>query len=106
MEMLLMGVAMSLLGVAVCAGLFAAATSDVRAMEAAAALEPVVEAAPSEFFAPAPAVAPMARPIVSVDVLLLQIERHVRMEQAAAESFMAMPTAEMLHMRTASPLVH
>lgn len=105
MEMLLMGVAMSLLGVAVCAGLFAAATSDVRAMEANAALEPVVEAAPSEFFAPSPVVA-MARPIVSVDVLLLQIERHVRMEQAAAESFMAMPTAEMLHMRTASPLVH
>lgn len=104
MEMLLMGVMMALLGVAVSAGLFAAATSDVRAMEAATKLEPVVEAAPSQFFAPA--VVPMARPIVSVDVLLLQIERHVRMEQAAAESFMAMPTAEMLHMRTASPLVH
>ena len=104
MEMLLMGVVMALFGVAVSAGLFAAATSDVRAMEAAGALEPVVETAPSEFFAPAPVV--MARSIVSVDVLLLQIERHVRMEQAAAESFMAMPTAEMLHMRTASPLVH
>jgi len=104
MEMLLMGVMLSLLGVAVSAGLFAAATNDVRAMEAKNALEPVREPEKSEFFVPAPL--PMARPIVSVDVLLLQIERHVRMEQAAAESFMAMPTAEMLHMRTASPLVH
>ncbi len=104
MEMLLMGVMLSLLGVAVSAGLFAAATSDVRAMETAPALEPVAEPAPSHFFTPA--TVPMARPIVSVDVLLLQIERHVRMEQAAAESFMAMPTSEMLHMRTASPLVH
>ena len=104
MEMLLMGVMLSVLGVAVSAGLFAAATNDVRAMDVAPALEPVTETAASEFFAPA--MMPMARPIVSVDVLLLQIERHVRMEQAAAESFMAMPTAEMLHMRTASPLVH
>jgi len=104
MEMLLMGVMLSLLGVAVSAGLFAAATNDVRAMEASPAPELVPDAEPSEFFAPA--TVPIARPIVSVDVLLLQIERHVRMEQAAAESFMAMPTSEMLHMRTASPLVH
>lgn len=104
MEMLLMGVALSLLGVAVSAGLFMAATNDVRSAEQNPALEPVGESEPSQFFATS--ALPMARPIVSVDVLLLQIERHVRMEQAAAESFMAMPTAEMLHMPTASPLVH
>ena len=104
MEMLLMGVVLSLLGVVVSAGLFAAATREVRAEEAAAR-QPVAEPAPSEFFAP-PAGVALARPPVSVDVLLLRIERHVRMEQAAAESFMASPTAEMLHMPTASPLVH
>ena len=105
MEMLLMGAVMAMLGVAVSAMLFAAATNDLpRAVEAVPAVEPVVETAPSEFFAPASP--KLVRPIVSVDVLLLQIERHVRLEQAAAESFLAMPTAEMLHMRTASPLVH
>ncbi len=104
MEMLLMGVTLSLLGVAVSAGLFMAATRDVRTTGQNAGLEPLPEPEPSQFFAPS--VTPMARPIVSVDVLLLQIERHVRMEQAAAESFMAMPTVEMLHMPTASPLVH
>lgn len=42
---------------------------------------------------------------VPVEVLLLQIERHVRLEQAAAESFVDLPTRELLHSRTASPLV-
>lgn len=103
MEMLVMGIVLSLLGVVVSAGLFAAATRGVDA-RMTEALEPVHETSPSEFFAPAHTA--FARPPVSVDVLLLRIERHVRMEQAAAESFMARPTAEMLHMRTASPLVH
>lgn len=106
MEMLLAGVMLSLLGVAVSAGLFAAATSDVRQMQEPPVLEPVVEPAPSMFFATPAAPPAMERLPVSVDVLLLQIERHVRIEQAAAESFLAMPTAEMLHMPTASPLVH
>jgi hypothetical protein len=43
---------------------------------------------------------------VPVEVLLLQLERHVRLEQAAAESFHLCPTTAALHMRTASPLVH
>lgn len=43
---------------------------------------------------------------VPVEVLLLQLERHVRLEQAAAESFHLCPTAASLHMPTASPLVH
>jgi hypothetical protein len=43
---------------------------------------------------------------VPIDVLLLQLERHVRLEQAAAESFLMAPTVENLHSRTSSPLVH
>jgi hypothetical protein len=39
-------------------------------------------------------------------LLLLQIESHVRMEQAAVESFLAMPSVETLHTKTLSPLVH
>ena len=43
---------------------------------------------------------------VPVEVLLLQLERHVRLEQAAAESFHLCPTTAALHMPTASPLLH
>jgi hypothetical protein len=39
-------------------------------------------------------------------VLRLQIERHVRLEQAAAEAFRDYPTAETLQTLTTSPLVH
>ncbi len=42
---------------------------------------------------------------VPIEVLLLQIERHVRLEQAAAESFVDLPTRELLHSRTSSPLL-
>ena len=47
-----------------------------------------------------------ARPNVPLEVLLLQIERHVRLEQAAAESFIHLPSPEALNLRTQSPLVH
>jgi hypothetical protein len=43
---------------------------------------------------------------VPIDVLLLQIENHVRLEQAAAESFLAFPTHDHLHSKTPSPLVN
>jgi hypothetical protein len=57
--------------------------------------------APSRFFvreAPRPA----ARPRVPIEALLLEIERHVRLEQAAAEAFLETPTAQLLHSRTMS----
>ncbi|MDM7913826.1 MAG: hypothetical protein ACE15D_06405 [Candidatus Eisenbacteria bacterium] len=40
-----------------------------------------------------------------IEVLLSQIESHVRCEQAAAEAFLAVPTSERLHSPTASPLL-
>ena len=43
---------------------------------------------------------------VPVEALLLEIERHVRLERAAAESFHVSPTPESLHVHTASGLVH
>jgi hypothetical protein len=90
MDMFLMVAAMSLLGVAVSAALFA----DER-----------LATMPSSFFVDDRA--PRSQTIsVPIEVLLLQIERHVRLEQAAAESFLDAPTVEALHTRTASPLVH
>jgi hypothetical protein len=110
MEMFLMAAIMSLLAVAVCAVLFAAATRDERE-----APRPAVPAArePQRFFASAPA-APRAETAkeatepdpVPVEALLLRIEQHIRLEQAAAESFLHRPTDESLHSRTTSRLVN
>jgi hypothetical protein len=46
---------------------------------------------------------PSAYPI---EMMLSQIERHVRLEQAAAESFLDLPTRESLRTRTASPFLN
>ena len=40
------------------------------------------------------------------DLLMLQLERHIRLELAAAEGFLDSPTTEMLHAPTSSPLTH
>ena len=47
-----------------------------------------------------------ARSRVPIEALLLQIESHVRLEQAAAECFLESPNAALLHSRTVSPLVN
>jgi hypothetical protein len=110
MEMFLMAAVMSLLGVAVCAVLFAAATRG----ESAEAPRPMQQPAlsPQRFFASASAAAPAGEParkeqeLVPVEALLLQIEQHIRLEQAAAESFLHTPTGQSLQSRTTSRLVN
>jgi hypothetical protein len=102
MEMLLLGLALSLLGITVSAVLFMAATRDASPADAAARLSAPQLATP-RFFAEQAMSVPTSVPI---EVLLLQIERHVRLEQAAAEAFLASPTRDSLHSRTLSPLVH
>jgi multisubunit Na+/H+ antiporter MnhC subunit len=115
MEMFLMLFAMSLLGTAVSAALFAAATREEKQQPAPRAEKRPAE--PQHFFVPgrdATATASIDIPgidvpspgPVPVETLLLQIERHIRLEQAAAESFHHRPTGESLHTRTASPLVN
>lgn len=111
MEMFLMVAVMSLLGVAVCAVLFAAATRGEQPVPRTA--DEPRERAPQRFFAAAPSapkgvVSPLPpRPeAVPVEALLLQLEQHIRLEQAAAESFLHTPTGQSLKSRTASPLLH
>jgi len=100
-----MGLCLSLLGVAVSALAFGAATRSERAAEAAQPAKQLPLPAP-QFFA-AEGAQPAAAPLrVPIEVLLLQLERHVRLEQAAAEAFLTLPTSESLHSRTTSPLVH
>ena len=103
MEMFLSVLAISLIGVAVCAVLFVAATRPTQPFN----LEPDERLLqiPSRFFAD-DRLGAGASPVVPIEVLLLQIERHVRLEQAAAEMFRDSPTAEVLHAPTTSPLVH
>ena len=94
---------MSLLAVAVCAVAFGAAT---RGEAPQPSLQPerrlVLE--PPRFF-----VSPAAKPVearMPVEMLLSEIERHVRLEQAAAEAYLDLPTRDSLHSRTESPLLH
>jgi hypothetical protein len=100
MEMFLMIVCMSVLALAMAAVAFGAATRPERT-------EPRISAQPQ---APKPAarffVEPMAQPRVPLEALLAQIENHVRLEQAAAESFVEFPTPALLHSKTSSPFVN
>ncbi|HLA76679.1 MAG TPA: hypothetical protein VJU18_03760 [Vicinamibacteria bacterium] len=101
MAMFLMVLCMSLLALAVTFVAFAGAT---RA-QAESAPQPKLKperALPQHFFADAP----VDRPTVPPSVLLAQIEQHIRLEQAAAESFIERPTPASLHGRTTSPFVH
>ncbi len=104
MEMFLMVATVSLLGIVVSIGLFAAAMrGDERGAEIR--IEQALPTGPPRFFL-RERTAATATPRVPIEVLLLQIERHVRLEQAAAESFLDAPTPKSLHSRTTSPLVH
>ena len=108
MEMLLMGACLSLFGLAVaCLAFNAAAPRD----PAPAAPQPEVfevkaATAPARFFAD-PVIVPLAAHAqMPLEALLLQIENHVRLEHAAAESFLAAPNPALLHSRTMSSLLN
>jgi len=105
MEMMLMGAVLAMFGLAVSCLAFGAATRDDRAEQKEVMKAAGVEDA--KFFPDAP-VLPVAaaRPRVPLEVLLLQIENHVRLEQAAAECFVQAPNSTRLHSRTISTLVN
>ena len=102
MEMFLTVLVMSLVAVLISAVLFVAATRQLPAQP----LQPDERLlrVPARFFADDRA--PTAQNVVPIEVLLLQIERHIRLEQAAAEAFCDAPTAEALRMPTVSALQH
>jgi len=104
MIMFLMALCMAVFGLAMTALAFGAATRSTGA-DVETRVEQSLPVVPSHFFvADAPHQAPMSG--VPLEVLLGQIERHVRLEYAAAESFIDLPSAESLHTRTMSPLMH
>jgi hypothetical protein len=107
MEMFLAVVCMSLFGMAVMGLAFGAAT---RPEEPSPAAQPeretVVTVAPARFFVNNVVTPTAMYPRVPIEAILLRIESHVRLEQAAAESFLESPTSALLHSRTTSPLVN
>jgi hypothetical protein len=104
MEMLLMGACLSMFGLAVACLAFGAATREEGTVPCKP--EAVKTAAPARFFVDHTMIPAAAGSRVPIEALLLQIESHVRLEQAAAESFLESPTAALLHSRTISPLVN
>ncbi len=94
MLMFLTILSMSLLAFAVCAAAFSLAAAGVREPEPRPETRPAVE--PPQFFAQHPA-RPRPELQVPVEMLLADIERHIRLEQAAAEAFLAGPTLDGLH---------
>ena len=108
MEMLLMGVCLSVFGLAVTCMAFGAATrpeENVPVLEAERERVAVPAVAP-RFFVDDLTIPVAAHARVPIEALLLQIENHVRLEQAAAESFLETPTSALLHSRTISALVN
>ncbi len=103
-----MGACLSVFGLAVAALAFGAATRGADAAAAAPQPQPAAaKVAPRpRFFVDTPTLPVAAQARVPIEALLLQIESHVRLEQAAAETFLESPTAALLHSRTISPLVN
>jgi hypothetical protein len=99
-------------GLAVCCLAFGAATRTPEQESAApsavhkAVGKPAITGVSGHFFVDPPHLPAAARTRVPIEALLLQIENHVRLEQAAAECFLASPTASLLHSRTTSSLVN
>lgn len=92
----------SLIIAAICSAMLSSAAS---AEAEKPSLAPGIEVRPSRFFgADTP---PPADPrVIPAELLLSQIERHVRLEQAAAERFVALPTVEALQAPTDSKFVN
>ena len=108
MDMLLMDLCFAVIGVVFVAFAFAAGMRSESWNSPAQPELPLVKAiAPARFFSNRQAITPVVPPVqVPIEVLLLQIENHVRLEQAAAESFLAFPSQALLHSKTTSPFVN
>ena len=110
MEMFLMAICMSVLAFGVTAAAFGAATRDSSTAsepESNPKPQPRPTVAAARFFSDG---VPGPRPFsiyasVPTSTLLLEIENHVRLEHAAAESFLEAPTSALLHSKTISPLI-
>ena len=106
MDMFVVGLCFTFFGLAVTGLVFAAATQ-TQAMAPKSQPElSAVKTAPQRFFAERVTPSMPAPVLIPIEVLLQQLENHVRLEQAAAESFVAFPSHAQLHSKTTSPFVN
>ncbi len=107
MEMFLMVLCMSLFGAGIMAAAFGVATQPNQPPQTAEQKQEVpVVLEPAKFFTDYTVSPVITRTEVPIEVLLLQIENHVRLEQAAAETFLFAPSPSLLHNRTVSRFVN
>lgn len=108
MYMLLIGLSLAFVGIAFTTLAFAAATRPNSPPPPTRPELPATKAAtaPARFFVDR--VTPPSPPIpqIPMEILLQQIENHVRLEHAAAESFVALPTYDKLHSKTTSSFLN
>ena len=108
MEMLVIGVCLCLFTMAIVAVAFRATTrseASISTVQPGLQLDKAVT--PARLFADSVAVPPALSPQqVPIELLLAQIENHVRLERAAAESFIEFPTQALLHIKTTSKFVN
>jgi hypothetical protein len=106
MDMLVMGLCFTFFCLSVTTMVFAAATRQQAPAPKAQPEQPLVKTTPARFFAEriTPTI-PTPMPI-PIEVLLQQLENHVRLEHAAAESFVAHPSHAQLHSKTTSTFVN
>lgn len=101
-----MGLCISVFGLGVAALAFGAATRVDDSDSAAKAELGAKPAMPARFFSNDMPPIVHRPPQVPIEVLLHQIEDHVQLEQAAAESFLESPTEALLHCKTTSAFVN
>ncbi len=107
MEMFLMALCMSMFGLAVAAIAFGAATrTETPSSGVQPELRPTKATGAGRFFGDQVVLPVDQRPQLPTEVLLAQIENHVRLEQAAAESFLESPSHAQLHTKTTSAFVN
>lgn len=101
MEMFLTVLSLSLAGVLVSGVLFAVATRERDGLGAHPAFSAAAAVDEERFFMLRP---PAGEREGGGEALVLQIERHVRLERAVAEAFLQFPSVDALRARTLSPL--
>lgn len=104
MEMFLILAFVSVFVGGVSALLLVAAERAQAPMQRPEAPRPMVE--PTHFFLSEPTRRATRTPAIPIDLLVSQIDGHVRLEHAAMEAFLQNPDVQALHSRTTSTLVH
>lgn len=108
MYMLLMGLSLAFVGIGFTVLAFAAATRPSATPPPDQPELPVSKPAVAQAHFFVDRVTPLGPPMpqIPIEVLLQQIENHVRLEHAAAESFVAFPSYDKLHSKTTSSFLN